>query len=720
MNKLKGKIFITFLSIVSIVWISYVAFDLIYKKNNLIPERIFSKLDQKVLIINRINEVDLSKLEFKSNAISEEFIIQLGQNSYQNEVIYISKERPIILVQLQRHWDEKTLHEFLKQKKITFKLKENKIILKDGFSYQFQGKNLIISKCKIKINNKSEWLFIDNYASASIIDFTKSIEVHNIYFSDNGTINYHTFNDKNNPSNKIDDAELFAKELPAEISDYHFYEKNHALIEEIINDNSPLLKWVDEGFVLFSYKGILCLMSDYNKIIDPISVINNQFNSNFKVGDLVEIENGLLNKNFRNKFYVDHVSDKVLISNNQSIINEIQANYQIGKTLALNTIKFNSIFDKLPKKTHERKVFSEEKYTLSYYDDLIVKTKIQSESFSSKDLNGDKKNHFSFGINGNLVEIVILNNQQVCFLNDNHVISFEKLNQLWQLKLDNDLIYRPVSIDFAENDKKGILVHTKNSINLIDENGTTKNGFPLICSPKSPPSFYKWNGKSNFLVVNDKQELLQIDVNGTILKKYKLNCKEVSNEIIVSRKNGKLIATIPADNKTFEFDLEANKVLKEYESIEKESVVLKKLTNHDYFYINSEGLFKTNIWNETSKLKSSSHLTNLKKIKSKEKSYICFNDAQNIYIVNEENKVTTIQLYGYEIDNFDLLFENNQLVAIALLDGIQNKIHILNSNGKPIKEKAFDGKEILKLNKYQGNIFLTTSLQNNIIQYIIN
>jgi hypothetical protein len=732
------KSFLLVISTISLLVIVFVSFELINNKDNLKATSIFGEIDGKILIINRSQEVQLENLNYPFHSGTKEILNQLVESVYPDEQIFISEKRPLLLIVIASIWNEESVLNYLKIKNITFrKINDDEYLINSNFKLRFNKTNLIIFPNNYEFTNKNEfeWPNWDKLASASIIQLTQPLKSTNIYYKKNGIISYETNIDNTNKSSnkniKIDDVDLFAQELPADISSYEFLEKNYAQSENFIQKNSPLYQWIDDGFILFEYNNVKCILSDYNKLTDPLSLIMNEsINSNDANKHHFVLKNALC-KNFSSNlaagFYIDFIGDKLIITTNKETLNQILTAYQLGNTLALDVDKFNLFFNKLPKKVNYRKITPTEKYSLTSYKKLRIKTILAigdlNEEKDSKNNQDNKPIYSTFGVQDEILKIYGKNDFNYCFTKSNSLYCFGNKKQIWKAKLDGALIGEPKEIDLYSNGNNVLLFNTNNSIYLISKQGENLNEFPLKCKSNTPISYYKWNNNHHFLIINNENELLQIDEKGKVLKKLKISCGSVIHEINVYRKNGVLIANVLGSQNIIQIDLEKNKQINKAEAIVNQCFSLKNELGYDYFEISQNGIMKISNLKDKINFINSNYLKNFKFYNSNNQQYITCNDASTIYIISEKSKVKKINFSDIEIDNYDILFDNNRsnkIKAIAILDGIQNKIHLLDEEGKALTSKFYDGKNTLNLSFNKSKIQLTTTLKNNVIQYEIN
>jgi hypothetical protein len=330
----------------------------------------------------------------------------------------------------------------------------------------------------------------------------------------------------------------------------------------------------------------------------------------------------------------------------------------------------------------------------------------------------DETQHYSsFGIQGSLIQLVQGQAATYAFTNANRLLGIQNQQQQFQFNLDASILGEAKEIDAFSNGSSYLFFNTKNKVYLLDSKGNNANNFPLEIPCSNIASTYKWNNKSNFLVVNINNELLQIDDKGRILKKLKLNCGEVKNEVDVYRSQGKLIANIRGEKEFITVDLDKNKVLKRHPKISNEAHAIKTALGYDYYFINQKGVQRNNSNFQSASILQVDGLKNFKRIKFLNQQYLIAHNESSIFIIDQNGSVRKILVNTKDLEDYDILFQNNEVKAIAILDGVDNKISIYDVNGIPLSKEAFEGKNRIKLSIYRNKLCLTTSLQDNLVQY---
>jgi hypothetical protein len=717
-----ARLFLLLLGFISLAWIIFIGYDLLDQKDKISPQHIFSEKDGEILIINRSAEVHLDELNYDIKSEFKDLFSDLLKTIYPNERIYISEKRNLLMIEIPNIWTEGEIKKYFKTKSLLISEIENKNFkLKDKFSGFYKKNYLLITTEKsFDSHIENEWPLWDNKASASIVHLSHPLKSTNIYFKADNTISYQTKYGKDFKSKKIDDKDLFAQYLPASIENYHFIEKEYAKNINALNQESPIYQWMEDGMVVFIYNNTPCILSDYNKMIDPVNLlISNEGNPSEMTNNFKNIR---LTKSFpsnlKKGFYIGKLSDKVILSESKEIVEKITADYLLGNTLALSKDKSDKIFAKMPKKVSERNHNLGKTYSLSSYKNLLIRTEFFSTSIPENTISQSteiRNNSFvftskikSFLGNGNIIYAIS---------EDKQILAISNKKQLWKKELEGEIIGNPKLIDVFENGNIQLLINTSEKIYLLNSEGKNVNEFPLNFKSMNPVSHYRWNNKTNFLAINNSKELAQIDQNGRIIKKIKLPFSDVNLEVDVYRNQNVLTAIISGESFSQTVDLDKNKLLKTRYNLPKTRQQLKVNSGFYYFDIENNQVNRTDQLGNKSLVYSGNEIKNLKKLYRGKQQIICFQDGNQIFVIDETGKIASkIKTSINEIEDFDLLTFGNE-TYLAVIDEIENDIFIFNSKGEKLNEKAFEGKKAVKLSIDRGKLMISSIIQNNIVQY---
>lgn len=736
-----NRLFLIITCIVSFIWISYVAFDLLDQRDKVTPQNIFNNMDGEILVINRPHEVRLDELEFKVHDQMRPVLDKLLSAAYLNERFYISQQRPILIVEISTIWDAETLRSFCSSK--GFSLEKNgsgnttdlsDLAFENGFSGRCERNFLLISTAHIHGGNHGiAWPIWDQKASASIIQLNQPFKSTDVYFKEDGTIAYQTKYNAESDSRKIDDKDLFAQVLPDKLTKYHFYERNYAKSIHLLSAESPLYLWAESGYVTFEYRGEPCLISDYIGGQDPFTVIREKLAESDEVID----DNNKGSQLFQyiqvtssfpadasNGFYMMYIADKVVLSASEETCRQIVADYQLGKTVALNKAVSDRFYGKLPQKVSERYITTRESYSKSAYRNILIKTVVAHTAIEQPAVGGEKQRaekSWTQSVNGQNTILLGRSGTQFIWTSAHEMIAVSNRKKTAQLKLEGTLIGQPVLIDLLDNGTQQVLFNTESHLYLVDASGNAHEGFPvkLDNAATNQISYYRWKGVGNFLIVDNKNRLIHFDNRGRELNILQLGVQNCINAVDVFNQKGVLTAVVSGSDRTQTVNMDKHRVLKKHPAIPQDRIVVKSPEGPQYYYFDEDSWIRQDYAGNAIKLGNYANATQFRLAEGADFRYLAFRSYNKLHIFNERGvKISQIDIPFRELASYDILTLENGKTYIALVDDLENNVYLYDNSGKSFTPKPLEGQELVLLsesNKY--GLVLTTSGNNFIVQY---
>lgn len=725
-----NRIMLTIVVVFSIGWIAFVGFNLLDKRDHISPELIFGSLDEEVLIINRTQEINLLEINAVFQSQTQTFLDLILNKPELNERLYLSKKRNIILIETPMLWNRTKISSYFQDKNITVQFTGSQTFtLSNGFVGRFKRNFIMLNTTDYKaIDEELNWPFWDKKSTASRIVFSNPILATDIYFKSDGTISYQSKYNKESDSKKIDDQDLFAEVVPNQISEYHFYERKFALQSDVYTVQSPLYKWIENGFVSFKYEGQTCLISDFGNNRDPFLELNEinsdtvQYTPKSRISDIQLTVD--FPKSLKNGFYMMYVGDKVVISESKELCEKIVAGHQLGKTLAMSEKARMDIYDQLPRKVSERHITAQVSYTNSVYKSILIKTQTTKRGAASIEQvkpEAEESSNWTQGIDGKIEFILGRKQQQIIWTSNNKVFSVLGKKKLWEVTLDGNLLGKPEWIDLLDNGKSQVLFNTSKSIYLIDANGEMNANFPIVmeASATNPVTYYRWKGVGSFVIMNDKNQLVHYDNNGRELEVVNTNAGNVTLPVTVFGQKGNLIATINGTDKTQTMNLERHRFLKSHGVIDQNSVAVKTKDGPAYYSFKNNSLQRQDYTGATIVLGNYKDAQGLRMVDGSDFLYVAFSAYHKIHVLNEEGiKMFQVEIPFRELASFDVITLQNGKTYVAMIDGIENSIYLFDSKGNSILSKPLEGKDEVSLSeKGANNLVITTSGNGFVVQY---
>lgn len=725
-----NRIVLTIVVVCSIIWIAFVGFNLLDRRDHISPELIFGTQDGEVLIINRTQEINLDEISADFLPQTDTLLHRILSNSIQNERVYLSKLRNVVLVETPMLWNRSKIAAYFQKKNIRIQFTgKHSFKLDNGFEGRFKRNLFLLYTSDYKsLQENLKWPFWDKKSTASRIVFTDPILATDIYFKSDGTISYQSKYNQEINSEKVDDQELFAEALPNQLSDYHFYERKYALQSGVFKAESPLYKWTESGFVQFTYQGQTCIISDFGNNKDPFLELNEINNDTIQYTQKSNIQNVQLTvdfpRNIQNGFYMMYLADKVVISESKELCEKIVADHQLGKTVALTEKSRMAVYDQLPRKVSERFISKPISYTNSVYKSILVKT--QATKRSEGQVGTDKpelveSTNWTQGIDGRIDFILGRKKQQVVWTSNNKVFSVLDKKKLWELEIDGKLMSDPQWIDLLDNGNNQVLFNTANSVYLIQANGDMHPNFPikLGAQASNPITYYRWKGVGSFVLMNENNQLVHFDNNGRELEVIKTSAGKTTLPVTVFAQKGNLIATINGSNKTQTMNLERHRFLKSHHVINQNSVSVKTKDGPAHYSFKNGSLQRQDYTGSSISLGNYQDPNDLRLIEGSDFLYLAFSAYHKIHVLNQEGiKMFQIEIPFRELGAFDVITLQNGKTYVALIDGIENSLYLFDSKGKSILAKPLEGKDQVNLSeKGASNLVISTSGNGFMVQY---
>lgn len=726
-----NRVILIVITCISILWIGYVGYDLLDRKDRITPQTIFDSRDGEILIINRSQEMSLQQVEFEPTEKMRLLLEKILENPTRNERFYISKKRDVLLIEMPSLWTESKITTYFSDKKMTLQKSGDGFQLEGGFLLNFKRNYISISVGEIeRTSEELNWPIWDKKATASIIQLNQPLRSTDVYFKADGTISYQTRFGKDIHSKKIDDQDLFAELLPNKLKNYHFYEKKFAAAFEVIDEKSPLYQWSESGFVFFQYQGKKCILSDYLSGQDPFAILQELTGSDEAINGstAVNFKQIRLAKNFPSDlnagFYMMKLADKVVISESKEACQQIVADHTLGKTVALTELMRLKIFQKLPRKVSERYVSGKTAFAQSSYKNMLIKTvlaRLVDEEVPEEKPEEVEELSWSQSIDGEAMHFLGRGNQQFIWTSAGKLISIQGKKKRWQMAFDGNVINEPQFVDLLDNGQKQLLFNTNSTIYLVDLNGQAHDGFPVKLDNEAvnSVSYFRWKGVGNFLLVDAKNQLIHFDNKGRELDAVKINVGDCKNPVDVFNQKGNIVAVVSGSEKTQTVNLLRHKVMKSHGSLPQNRVTIKENAGPNYYAFSRGQLQRSDYTGAEITLANYPDAQNLKLIEGENFKYIAFTSYNKIHVLNERGiKMFQFDIPFRELASFDVITLQNGKTYVAMIDGIENNLFVYDNKGKSYTPKPLEGKSNVFLSeKGSNNLVVNTTGDGFIVQY---
>lgn len=729
-----GRYILLFLGVISLFWIGYVGLDLLDKKDQFSPTRIFGENDGRVLIISRFDECSIDQLKFTIQLNSMELYSSINPNLKNIKLIILSESQDHMLIESNDNWSKNKILRFF-----------NKANLKVHFSGRhdftcgkFQGKfnhsviYLASSNLKSPVLIKGDWMNIDFKASASIVGFKGGgYSISDIYVKNGGVVEYVSDNAKIKFGEQIDDQQIFSIAIPNEIESYHFYEKEYYACLDKRFKKSLFFQWIESGFVEFNYKGDRVIVSDFIAGQDPVLLLNELKGSTNNTDNKIYFEDILLLNDFpeNNGFYLKMMEGFVVISNSKTACEQVVADFKLGNTLAMKKENLMKFYQNLPRRVSERFISENSIYSRTKYQNKLLETRLSTKGDPSLKVDTDVEQQENESISlfvGNHIQdfIVFQGKGNVAALtSDGSFQLFSAGKSIFQKKLGSAVVGKIQEVDALLNGEKQLLCASKNQIHLFHRTGGEVSGYPIQLdkSAVNDVTFYRWKGNEYYIYVNEDNELQIYDVKGKCINTFKTGLTAIKQPIQVWLSRNILLAGVKNDKQCVLYNIEKKKEYRRYIIDAKSTSVKNNNELLEFSFVGNQLMCTDQKGNRKGLVRiAQGEIQGIKK--DLPTPTIVVKAGSTVSLTNYQGNIfSSILLSFSEIDDVDVASSPQGTSLLAVVDGLNNNVYVYNLNGKQMIKKSLEGKSMVRLKWLNANeMIVSTIVDDYIVQYIQN
>ena len=721
-----ARYFFLILGVISLGWIGFVSIDLIDRNETLSPENLFGKEDQKIMIINHLDEI----------AVIDSFIHITKQNlvNYtilkpyisKGSAIYLSEKRSHFLIESPVEWTIQMLNKLLISSGDKIISSSSKSIKSKRFTIEFHMNRAYFYSDKLNTSLKENWLSIDKKSSAAIIDFSKnSIKKTEYYLTKGNQFAYKARTTSHLKCNQINDKELFSSILPLSFINYHFYEKEYFKTIDPVFAKSIFSKWMDKGFVSIYYKGSLVLVSDYKIGQNPIQNLEELTNTEGNtINDIGFFKGIKLSKNypFENGFYIFNLNDAVVISASKTACEDILALNKIGKTLATEQNLLREIYGDMPRDVTERYSYSSKKYTKSIYNNQLFEThllkKTENTSADTTRTISTQIPSISMAVQGQIVDFKVLDGKGnvAVITNQNQFYYFSGGHLSWKKAISGTMFKEIV---FSKELDAFVLTSDK-AIHLIGKNGVelAKNTDDLSDKPAiQAGNAFTVKGQIQLIYPSKNGNLIVLNAQGKQAFRIK-GLNDCTHPLLTWKSANKQLVAVQNEQQVKLIAIDKKQQLR---TIPVSTKAIAQVVNNELLIFNVE-TNNLSIINQKGGIMNKSALLNGQLFVSDGPTELTMSILQNSTIQGITIDGANTNRLNSQISSIDWVSSSNQngKQIYAVVDGLDNNVVIYNKKGEICFKEQIEGSKKCILKQDGNQLIVSTIVDNFIVQYRIN
>ena len=284
----------------------------------------------------------------------------------------------------------------------------------------------------------------------------------------------------------------------------------------------------------------------------------------------------------------------------------------------------------------------------------------------------------------------------------------------WEKTFEKEVIKEPKLMEMSSNENQDISILFEDESLIVDKKGRILNRFNT--SGGVHPIRMRLKNKVSFLIPNiDKMEV--VDYDGKVMSTYSFSSNIV--DMVLFKENGKKHVAVLCEKTLFIINLERKRTARK---ITLDEVYTLYQFQEGSFIMNNDQSHIINLKGEKNAFSVPSGYSFKNAYQENDVVYLIFSKENEILVLNNKSLFQWKKTINCSsIDKIiipTLQSSYNNEIILGILDGIENKILLLDSQGSPIDDVKRHGEKDLQITNY-GNqgISITTFLGDYLIQY---
>lgn len=709
---LLGLIFLT-----SIAWIGYIGYGIFTATNAYSELHVFNESDGQVIIVNRASEVNFDAI----TGFDESPTYTIAQSlSPTYKTAYFSLNRAQFILVYEQNWNAQNLQQIFNGEALEVDEDKRTLVLGE-WSGSYKNDRLYLSKERFSTNEEAlEPLVYDKKASASVLMLNKAntvASVLDIYFKENGKVDYITRNENIQQGKQIRDQALFSGYISRKIESYHFFERDYYATLDETFANGPMAKWLQSGFVQVDYNGTTVLVCDYIDGQDPILILNDLQQTT----DSSRFKTPLTNTfpKSGNAYSVKYLDDLVVIAEKAEACDLFVADYKLGNTIAQNNATKQRIYGGLPQSVSERYIANELRVSKAVYNGYLLETKFGQGPTEVEAQ--DESIAMTCGFN--IVDFQPFDQpgKLVALGSKGEVIFFQKGKKTWSKDLQSKALGNLQLIELHGGGATYVLVNTEDAIHLWDTKGQYAPGFPVKMekSAVNEVKFYRWKDKSYFLVTDDENTTFQFDSEGRELTHFRSKLVP-ERQIDVWSSQGRLFFGFASSSQFEMFEMDKSRALRTFD-IPSNSYSIKAPNQLFHFGMSQGKLCQIDQKGTKTNYESYADGQLLPTNLDSKNPVLVVRSRNTLHFVNQNGmEISKLRLPFNEIEEVNIFTLNSGKTVISVIDGLENNVYLYNMTGNQLLNRSLEGKTKVNVSSMGNGLMITTVVDNYVIQYFEN
>lgn len=698
-------------------WIGFVSYGLLHKENSADFRSYFNETDATVWAIHHPEEVNWDDHHVQTLQLNQSIYSSVVPRLQEPASLFFSAKRIMFLIEQRTSWDKQDIKRLFDQG--LFPLEIGKL---NNFDYGklhgiYKGNQLLIyegaledavgfafscdtkaSFSKIKLGKtKQDVIICDSYVKqGKIYSYTKS------------------FIGKNHVK-EIDDQRIFAQFVPSNIDTYTFYEKGYLAHLDPVFEQSPFSKrMISSGVVFISKDSAKAAIFDYQEEYSPIEILNEKLgleeaNENSAQFDKLHFSNFLSSDN--STLFVAQSNGFAVVSSSKELVDFIISEAELTNTLSQDENRIRLIYGNLPRKVAFRNISPSKQTTVSVYGKKLVETSCRFMDVVERKDDQKIKDYFVMNPGERVLNFVALpeRGNVIAYTDKGKLVGYINGLKKWEKTCPQEVL----AMSLVEIGQSFAAIQFKNEVQLFDKTGRLV--FRMSNLAQIKPAAYYAKSKLEFVVANSANSIQLVNEKGTTIKPFQL--VGALKQVEVTTKTKRPVLGVLTESMYYTIDLEKRKTIGKYtvdstyKLVNTGNEITAVSSNNTSFQVMKNGKatqFQT---------KNNVHLLGTY-LNNKEVVYI-MTRGKELYAYTASGQLLWEKtIPAQEITSLSISYSKNGSALLCVLDAIENELYIFDQLGRASDQNERHGEEKVQVSPFGSNAYsITTFLGSYLIQY---
>jgi len=680
----------------------------------------FEEADSIVYVINHPSSVDFVADEIKTIDMNSDLYKSISKSIPENCSVFLSLKRGLIVFEGRLNWNKASIKEVFIDGKHKIQFTKLRHFSYGPFSGFYSKNKMILHDKNLSPKIQNKGFSFDKKASYNVISIHNNVRtVRDYYKKKNVTICYQNTAIQFDKGINQNDKDLFSRIISDDFNAYTFYEKNYLSQKDDTFKNSPIRNWTSSGMTILSKGGesiaIVELKAGQKSIENLNEIFDlNQNNENYvyypslSFSSLCPSQKG---------YYVKDIQGYSIISGDKVFFDQLTTEMNIGNSLSMNKKKTEQIFNQLPENVVYRHIQGKTKEAIAISGGRLVKTEIVDKWGIEEVVNSDSRQYFTMNPSEPIESFYAYSGRGNTFLitKSNKWIRYENGIRKWEKVFDRAVIKNPKLLEMSSLKHPDVSILFEDEVLIVDKAGRILNRFSS--SGGVHPIRCRLRNKVSFLI--PKTTTIEVtDYDGKVLSTYSFS-SEIKDMVFFKENNKKHVGVL-CEKTLFIINLERKKTVRKI-PLDEQYQFLKYEENS--LIVNLNQTHSINLLGEKTRFSlPAGFQLKTSFINADNVNFVCTNDNE-LLVLNRKGQFNWKRTVP--CTSIDKIFIHQNIedvlssqIQIGILDGIENKIVLLDSQGRVIDSIKRHGEKDIQITNY-GNqgISITTFLGNYLIQY---